>query len=67
MESLFDRSRDLERSRARPSTIGVLDLKLRGTENLNFAVPINRVRGQHTESDDSGPNASKASEMLRVE
>ena len=30
---------------ARGQAIGVLDFKLRGTENLNFAVPINYVRG----------------------
>jgi hypothetical protein len=30
---------------ARGQAVGVLDFKLRGTENLNFAVPINYARG----------------------
>ena len=30
---------------ARGQAVGVLDFKLRGTENLNFAIPINYARG----------------------
>ncbi len=30
---------------ARGQAVGVLDFKLRGTENLNFAIPINYTRG----------------------